>query len=114
MRILVCGGRDFTDQERVFQELDARNHENPVTLIIEGGADGADRCARYWALSRGIACMTLHAAWAKNGKAAGPIRNGQMIRFGQPDMVLAFPGGPGTANMRVLASESSVRVSLAE
>lgn len=39
------------------------------------------------------------ADWKKHGKAAGPIRNGIMLRDGKPDMVVAFPGGRGTANM---------------
>lgn len=99
MRVLVCGGRTYDNQKRVFEVLDEMHAETPIELIIEGGADGADRQARYWALSKGLPCMTMHAAWAALERQAGPIRNLWMVRFGQPDTVVAFPGGRGTENM---------------
>ena len=110
MRTLVCGGRHYTNQARVFQELDARHEDADITLIIEGGSEGADRHARYWALSRGIACITLHACWDKHGKAAGPIRNARMLEFGEPSVCLAFPGGRGTDSMKKLSLASGVPV----
>ena len=41
----------------------------------------------------------LYAQWTKYGKSAGPIRNAEMLRFGKPQLVVAFPGGDGTENM---------------
>ena len=114
MRILVCGGRNYTDQDRVFQELSARHDIETIELVIEGGAKGADSYARYWAWAKGIPCMTIHAAWAKFGRAAGPIRNRWMLKYGQPDLCLAFPGGTGTDGMKKLALAAGCQVRSAE
>lgn len=99
MRILVCGGRDYSDVETVYRVLDRVHRERGITLIIEGGQRGADALARQWAIDRGIPHETEHAEWKKYGKAAGPIRNGLMLSKHQPQGVIAFPGNVGTADM---------------
>lgn len=105
MRILVCGGRDYSDAAKVFRDLDALHAKRGITLIIEGGATGADRLARDWAISRNVPFVTEHADWKAHGKAAGPIRNALMLSKHAPDGVVAFPGGRGTLNMIALAIE---------
>ena len=97
MRVLVCGGRDFNDLVMLFDALDALTPE--PELIIEGGASGADALARRYAEKRGVELQTFEADWKAYGKAAGPIRNRKMLNDGKPDLVLAFPGGKGTADM---------------
>ena len=54
------------------------------------------------------------ADWDKHGKAAGPIRNKQMIDEGKPDLVIAFPGGRGTAGAVRLAKFAGVTVRVVE
>ena len=49
--------------------------------------------------ANGVVVEEFKADWDKFGRAAGPIRNAQMLREGKPDLVVAFPGGRGTANM---------------
>ena len=112
MRMLICGGRDFYGENYKRHEiLDTLEAFAPQpTLVITGEATGVDTVAREWATMRGIPCMVFHAAWQGLGKAAGPIRNGWMLTFGKPDMVLAFPGGVGTANMVKLANDAGVAV----
>ncbi|MEM9912925.1 MAG: hypothetical protein AAF922_19365 [Pseudomonadota bacterium] len=44
------------------------------------------------------------------GRAAGPIRNKEMLDEGCPDLVVAFPGGRGTANMVKQAQAAGVEV----
>jgi hypothetical protein len=110
-RILVCGGRDFTDAERICRELDyVREHVGGISMLIHGNARGADKLAGCWAESHGIAVMVFPANWARHGKAAGPIRNSLMLAEGYPDLVVAFPGGAGTANMVQQANEAGVPV----
>jgi hypothetical protein len=70
-----------------------------ITLLIAGGARGADTLAEEWAKIQEVECSVYHADWAKHGRAAGPIRNQQMLDEGQPTLVVAFPGGRGTADM---------------
>ncbi len=110
MRVLVCGGRNYNDQGRIFRELDACDEVETIDLIIEGGARGADGHGRAWALSKSLPCMTIHACWDRLGRSAGMIRNEWMIKYGQPDLVLAFPGGSGTEGMKKIALRHNVKV----
>ena len=110
MRILVCGGRDYTDKESVFRALDAVHAKRGITRIIHGDARGADSLGKEWALSRGIPHIPFPADWNKHGKRAGPIRNQQIIDEGKPDGVVAFPGGVGTADMCRRAEAAGVKV----
>lgn len=102
MRVIVCGGRDFVGDAAwnlVMDTLSAIHAETPITAVIEGGANGADRLGRAWAQMRGIKVVTVPALWSEHGRAAGPIRNTRMVREFNPDLVVAFPGGRGTADM---------------
>ncbi len=108
MKVLVCGGRAYRNRGRVITELE----KIKPTCVITGGADGADRFAYDWAYENGIACPVFYAAWSYHGPQAGPIRNGWMLKFGQPDLVLAFPGGQGTENMIKLAIKAGVPVTV--
>ena len=110
MKVLVCGGRDFTDQAAVSSALDAMLKYHPKVSIIEGGAAGADMRARIWAENNSISCITFRADWKTHGKAAGPIRNRRMLEEGKPDLVLAFSGGRGTENMISQAEKAGVKV----
>ncbi len=110
MILLVCGGREYADHEHAWAALDAIHLERPIALLIQGGASGADRLAFAWAMAKGLPCATYHAAWGTHGRAAGPRRNADMLRFGRPDLVVAFPGGKGTANMIALSKADGVEV----
>jgi hypothetical protein len=79
-------------------------------VIIYGGAYGADRLAREWAEEHCLGSECYPADWTKYGRAAGPIRNKQMLVEGKPDLVVAFPGGPGTADMVRQARAAGIRV----
>jgi UDP-N-acetylmuramoylalanine-D-glutamate ligase len=77
--------------------------------IITGGATGADRSAADWAALEFTDYEEYPANWKKHGKAAGPIRNKQMLDSGV-DLVIAFPGGAGTANMVKQAKKAGVKI----
>jgi hypothetical protein len=96
--IIVCGGRDFKDFDRVQKALNAVLRKHPNLRVIEGGARGADSLAKLWCGHNGVECLTVKADWNGNGKRAGPIRNQEMLDMG-PIGVVAFPGGRGTADM---------------
>jgi hypothetical protein len=108
----VCGGRDFVDASSLEAFLDAFHigPRRPIELVIHGGAQGADTMAGEWAQGRGIACTALAANWATEGREAGPIRNKRMLDEGAPDLVIAFPGGRGTANMTGQARDRNFEV----
>lgn len=106
MRIIVCGGRDYADRARVFSELDRLG---PVDMLFHGGARGADALAAAWAKERRVKHFAVPAKWSKYGKRAGPLRNQAMLGHGV-DLVVAFPGGHGTADMVSRARKAGVRV----
>ena len=110
MRIIVTGGRDYSARQRLFDTLDAIADGAPIELVAEGGASGADALARDWATSRRIPTVQYRAQWDTYGPSAGPRRNGEMLRDVRPDLVVAFPGGRGTADMVKKAEHAGVPV----
>ena len=112
MKILVTGGRAYNNQRAVFEYLTRLDGELPggIDLVIQGGAEGADKHARLWACANQRPCATFHAHWHTLGKAAGPLRNEWMLEFARPDIVIAFPGGKGTSNMVTLARRAGINV----
>jgi YspA, cpYpsA-related SLOG family len=105
MRVLVCGGRDFEEWSSVQQLLT----EVKPTVVIQGGAPGADRLAAKWADINGVPLVTYPALWTQ-GEKAGQTRNAFMLADSRPDLVLAFPGGVGTADMVSKAEAAGVPV----
>lgn len=122
MRILVCGGRDYADYSRVREVLDelATKHSKyykqndnwlPSDItIIHGGAKGADSLADQWAVVNWADLRVYEADWETHGRSAGPKRNQRMLEEGMPHLVVAFPGGRGTAHMMKIAREAGVPV----
>ena len=110
MRVLVCGGRDYLDREHAKAYLDRFHVLKNITLIIQGGARGADRIAYEWAVENNIPWKEFEADWKLDGRAAGPIRNQRMLDEGKPDAVIAFPGNRGTQNMTKLAREAGLPI----
>lgn len=122
-RLLVCGGRTFgsygtsrrgsKEWKRAEAErsliFDTLSDLNPLS-IIEGAAPGADTVAGEWAALNNRKLQEFPADWKKHGPMAGWLRNKQMLTEGQPDLVLAFPGGKGTAMMVELANKAEVPV----
>ncbi len=125
MRVVISGGRDFTDRDVIFAWLDRFHAETPITAVIEGGQrkwdkkerrhiGGIDFFAHEWAKARGIEVITVEAnwndlsqggqqRWYSNGRkidlSAGPRRNAKMAREFGATKLLAFPGGRGTGSM---------------
>lgn len=106
MKILVCGGRHYGNMAEVVAALDMLED---VTLVIHGDAAGADKLGREWAARKGIHYAAVPALWGQFGKAAGMKRNAAMLQL-EPEMVVAFPGGTGTANMVRLADKAGITV----
>jgi hypothetical protein len=110
MRVLICGGRDFHNPKLVKAELDRLHGERKFSLVITGAASGADQSADAWAQSRCLDRVIFPANWRGFGKGAGPRRNAIMLEIGNPALVVAFPGGRGTADMVAKARFIGVEV----
>lgn len=110
-RLLVCGGRTYSDTARMDEVLaSAHEHHGKALVICHGGAPGADSLAGLWASKNGVPCISMVAPWHCYKKSAGTIRNTWMLSHLQPDAVCAFPGGPGTAHMIGLARRAGLHV----
>ena len=111
MRVLVCGGRDWRDAELVESTLDRlRAARGPFDCLIHGGARGVDRIAGNWARKNGILEWDFLPEWHRAGTPDGPARNQLMIAGALPELVVAFPGGRGTADMVERAMAAGVEI----
>jgi hypothetical protein len=111
VRVLVCGGRYFEDWDLLDRTLTEWYHtQGTEPLLIHGAARGADQMAGNWATVNSCPMQVFPADWDKHGRAAGILRNIQMLEEGKPDLVFAFPGGRGTAHMKKIAREKGVEV----
>lgn len=110
--ILVCGGRDFDNYAALRTSLDAilRNRGWWPVHIVSGGARGADNLAIEYAKLNNFSWREYRADWKAHGRAAGPIRNQEMLDDSQPKLVVAFPGGRGTADMVRRAKSAGVEI----
>lgn len=113
-RVLVCGGREYADKERVGRVLDAvyagAQSAGKDVSIIHGNARGADLLADQYAREKSLRVLAFPADWDAHGKRAGYIRNKQMLDEGKPHAVIAFPGGNGTRMMVGLAKRYGIPV----
>jgi hypothetical protein len=98
MRVIVCGGLHYADRVIVFHTLDRLHAGRPITMLVHGGATGADD----------LAFPVTKEEWTRLGKEAGPLRNKRMMDSGD-DLVVAFPGERETADMVGNARRAGVR-----
>lgn len=86
--MLCCGDREWAPWPPIWRELRGLG---PTTEIVEGECRGADKMCRHVAEQLGYPVHKHPADWTQYGKAAGPIRNSQMLKL-HPDiaLVLAF------------------------
>lgn len=115
--LIVCGGRSYPNRALVFRALDEVARRLPVRVVRHGACQdrhgkilGADRWADEWARARGLEVDSHPADWSQHGRAAGPIRNGEMLALGGVLAVAAFPGGSGTADMMRQARAAGIWV----
>lgn len=113
--IIVCGSRDFDDYDLLKRVLDDELKALPNPQIISGGAKGADRLAILYAHRTRTPLHIFFADWDTYGKAAGFIRNAEMLDFATSEgnaSVIAFWDGKskGTEHMINIAMKKNVPV----
>lgn len=118
MKVLVTGSRDYGDKRRLYEMLDRWQEQEGLDTIIEGCARGADRLAERWAQDRGVPIIHCPADWGQHGRAAGAIRNKEMVARHHPDAVIAFftnrlSPSRGTAHMVAVAMGRDIPVVVA-
>ena len=123
-RILVTGGRKYSNKEFVHKILNNFLAKGPF-ILIHGDADGLDTLAKEWAIENNVEQIPYPALWkdftqtpcnikygqfGKYNCLAGFNRNEQMLKEGKPNLCLAFPGGKGTADMKKRCKKANVLV----
>lgn len=87
-----------------------RKQEGDIDLLIHGNAKGIDQMCGFWARQNHIHVAVVDALWYELGQdVAGPRRNRAMLRL-KPDLVVAFPGRAGTADMIRQTLEHKIRL----
>jgi hypothetical protein len=93
----VCGGRNFSNSKLLEAVLESNT--SPSDVIVHGACDGgADRMADAWAEEHVRHVVRIPAQWKQRGRGAGPERNGVIAAL-PLRLLIAFPGGAGTADM---------------
>jgi hypothetical protein len=124
-RVLICGDRDWRNQQLILDELSKIHQELGVEVVIEGENGtvigrvvykGADLMGRYAAERLGIPVLPYPANWRKYGLSAGPIRNRQILTEGKPTLVLAFhnflENSKGTKDMVQAAMNAGIKTQI--
>ena len=111
--IAITGGRDFEDKKFVWKCLDYLHKKSTIAFIIAGDARGADANALAWAKARKVPYKCFKADWDLHGKAAGAVRNTEMVKYGLENGInglVAFPGGRGTLNMKNQCRHKDIKI----
>lgn len=105
MKVAVVGGRTFDDYKRLKRTLDSILVGIEFDTIVSGGARGADSLGARYADERGLKKIIHLPDWDTHGKAAGFIRNKDIVT--DADMIVACWDGEsrGTNNSIALAKE---------
>ena len=89
MKAAIIGSRTFDDYNLVCETLS--EYENQITLMVSGGAKGADKLGEKWAKEKNKEVLIFYPEWEKYGKSAGFRRNKDIIE--NSDIVFAFWDG---------------------
>lgn len=116
-KVIIAGSRNYSDYDTLKRMCDsalANNLGQPdvKVVIVSGHAPGADSLGERYAKERGLDVEIYPADWAKNGRAAGPIRNKKMAEIA--DALIAFPKAGdknrGTQNMVDTAEQMGLQI----
>ncbi len=118
-RIIICGGRHFKDYDRLESTMNEVMSKiapwRDVIEIVSGHCEGADQLGELYAKKHDLLCKVFPAQWKKYGKAAGPIRNSEMVKYAseaEMSVVVAFrsPRTKGTNDTVKKATKQGFKV----
>ena len=113
-KIIIAGSRKFHQYDVVETAVSDYLTQNKIDIsdveIVSGHADGIDDLGERFAKLHNCPIKIFPANWDKYGRAAGPIRNEQMAKYG--DILIAFWDfrSKGTASMISLARKHNLQV----
>jgi hypothetical protein len=116
LRIIIAGGRDFNDYELLKGTMDRllRKRSADEVEIVCGEAPGADSLGKRYAIENGMSVASFPADWDGHGRAAGPIRNGQMADYATHCVCFWDGRSKGTKNMINQAKQRNLHLKVVQ
>lgn len=103
---MASSSKSASTAPKVSSKIPTPADYDQIVLVLQGGGSlGGYQAGVYDSMPRGIDPIGLPAL-----RAAGPIRDQEMLDKGKPDLVVAFLGNRGTADMVRRAREAGVPV----
>lgn len=113
LKVLVTGGRDYSNKEKVYDVLGKIHKDKGIVELCHGAARGADDLANLWAVTQDVPRRVFPVSskeWNTLGKKAGVLRNQRMLEEFKPDLIVEFPGGTGTHDMVARGKRNSIPI----
>jgi SLOG family YspA-like protein len=85
MRVIIAGSRSITDFEVVKAAIKKAGFF--IDTVVSGGAVGVDKLGEKWALENATPIKRFLPDWETHGKAAGPIRNSEMVKYAEAAII---------------------------
>lgn len=114
MKIIIAGSRGFTDYALFNKLMTRMTLMMREVIVVTGDAKGADALARRWAYESGHTYEVWRAEWEKHGKAAGILRNEEMIKDSGGKILIAWWDGrsSGTRDAITRARKHGLKVKI--
>ena len=90
-KIAIVGSRSFNDFDKLESFILNRINSGFISKVVSGGAKGADTLGEEFAKKYNKSTLIFLADWETHGKAAGMIRNKDIVE--NSDVVFAFWDG---------------------
>ena len=108
MKVIIAGGRHITDYDFLCKCIKDSGFD--ITEVVSGGAFGVDSMGEKWASENGVPIKEFPANWGAYGKAAGPMRNEEMAKYGEALILLWDGHSKGSGNMFMNAKKYKLHI----
>ena len=112
MKIIIAGGRDFSDYELLKEKCDYYLQNHSEIEIVSGTAKGADSLGEKYAAERDYPIKRFPAEWQRLGRGAGHIRNAQMADYADVCIIFWDGKSKGTKNMIKIANKRGLKIKI--
>lgn len=110
-KLIIAGSRSITSSQTVLRAIISSPWSvGPPTEVIHGGANGVDASAHEIADESEMRTTVFQPDWDEHGKAAGPIRNAEMAKYGEALVAVWDGESNGTRSMIDKALDQSLPV----
>jgi hypothetical protein len=108
MKVIIAGSRDITDYNLILKAV--KEARFVITEVVCGGARGVDRLGKEFAEKNHISIKFFIPDWDGKGKAAGHIRNREMVDYADALIAIWDGKSAGTKGMIDYATKKGLKV----